>query len=92
MNTEFSPSFEKDIDKIVDSLLMFGIKKAVVSVENALTLKDIPKLRKLKGRKKGIYYRIGVGDYRIGITIESDLVSFARCLPRKDFYKHFPPK
>jgi len=92
MITEFSTSFEKDIDKIVDSSLMNGVKKAVISVENATTIKDIPKLRKLKGRKNGIFYRIRVGGYRIGVTIESGLVSFARCLPRNIFYRHFPPK
>ena len=67
-----------------------GIDHAVLTVKKALTMRDIPNLQKMRGCRKGIYYRIRAGDYRIGITVEGDLVTFARCLPRKDFYRHFP--
>lgn len=46
------------------------------------------KLEKLKGYN--IYYKIRVGDYRIGIKIENEILSFERVLHRKEVYKFFP--
>jgi len=90
MNTRFETSYGNDLKKIVDKALKAEIKQTTLSAEEAKTLKDIPKLRKLQGYKKGKYYRIRVGDYRIGVTVEGDLLTFERCLPRKDFYKYYP--
>ena len=90
MITEFTKPFNNDVKNIPDVNLCSKIEQAVVRVEEARTLRDIPNLRKLKGYREGIYYRIKVRSYRIGITIEGGLVVLARCLPRKDFYKFFP--
>jgi mRNA interferase RelE/StbE len=90
MNTDFKPSFEKDLKKILDKTLKNEIKRAVLSVENAGTIRDIPGLKKLIGYKRGNFYRIKIGDYRIGITIENDIATFYVVLPRKDIYKYFP--
>ena len=75
-NTDFRNSFGRDLKKIADRTLKAEIKPSILSVENAMTIGDIPELKKLKGYKKGIYYRIAVGDYRIGVTIEHDMVTF----------------
>jgi len=88
MNTSFDNSYARDLKKIADRNLKSEIKLAVLSVRKSQTVKNIPKLRKLKGYRT--HYRIRVGDYRIGITIEGSLATFIRCLPRKDFYKVFP--
>ena len=88
MNTRFKKSYERDLKKIIDKTLRADIKQTVRSVKNAQTMRDIPRLRKLEGYR--IHYRIRDGDYRTGVTIEGNLVTFHRCLPRKDFYKHFP--
>ncbi|HBY75652.1 MAG TPA: plasmid stabilization protein, partial [Cyanobacteria bacterium UBA11148] len=45
-------------------------------------------LKKLK--TEGDYYRIRVGDYRIGIVINEDVVVFVRVLHRKEAYRYFP--
>ena len=88
MITRLKKSYERDLKKIVDKTLKADIKQSVRSVKNAATMLDIPSLKKLKGYR--IHYRIRIGDYRIGMTIKDDLVTFVRCLPRKDFYRHFP--
>jgi len=36
------------------------------------------------------YYRIKIGDYRIGMTVEGNLVTLVRFLHRKDIYRYFP--
>ena len=88
MNTEFTSSFEKNLEKIIDPILRQKVKQVILSVENATMKSDIPELRKLKGYK--IFYRIKVGSYRIGVTIKNNLVTFFAFMHRKDIYKFFP--
>ena len=91
MNTDFKTSFNNHIKKIVDQSLVEQINQAIEAVEKAASKKDIPKLEKLKGFKKGIYYRIRVGgDYRIGVEITDDLVTFAAFGHRSVIYKIYP--
>ena len=88
MKTRFEKTYTSDLTNIVDKTLKQKVKQAVLAVENATIMREIPNLKKLKGYK--IHYRIRVGRYRIGVEIVGNLVTFIRCLPRKDFYKHFP--
>ena len=37
-----------------------------------------------------IRYRLKLGDYRIGLALENDIVVFVRFLDRKDIHKYFP--
>jgi mRNA interferase RelE/StbE len=91
MNTEAQNSFLHAVKKIINPALKKRIEKAITSVENAKTVKDIPHLKKLES-KKNIHYRIRVGSYRIGITIEGDMVTFVDFKDRKELYKYFPKK
>ena len=90
MNTDFKTSFLHDIKKVKDKSLLPKVKQAILDVEKAATKQDIPELRKLKGNKKGIYYRIKIDHYRIGVTIENNMATFVVFLPCKDIYKFFP--
>jgi len=91
MNIDFKPAFLRSIKKIIDPELKEAIALSIKSVVDAQTINDIPKLKKLKGKKKKpIYYRIKIDIYRIGLTIENDLVTFAVFKHRKDIYKNFP--
>ncbi|NPA92437.1 MAG: type II toxin-antitoxin system RelE/ParE family toxin, partial [Chloroflexi bacterium] len=36
------------------------------------------------------FYRIRLGDYRLGLEIEGDTVVFVRFLHRRDIYRYFP--
>ena len=36
------------------------------------------------------FYRIRVGDYRLGIIVELEAVVFVRCLNRREIYRYFP--
>lgn len=88
MNVEFLEKFGKDIDKINQSFVKKALEKAIVRVEQANSLDEIPQLKKLIGHKSA--YRIRIGDYRIGIFVEANKVQFARVVNRKDIYKVFP--
>jgi len=81
-------SFEKDTNKINDKSLLKKIANCIINIQNANSLNDIKNLKKLKGFD--LEYRIKIGDYRIGLVIESKEISFIRVLHRKDIYKFFP--
>ena len=88
MEVEFRKSFEKDLSKLREKALLARIKAVVLEIEDAETLEDVSNVKKLK--VDGDYYRIRVGDYRIGILINEDVVVFVRILHRKEVYRYFP--
>jgi len=65
MKSEFKASFLKAIRKIRDNQLKTDIVNAILNVESAENIKQINGLKKLTGYKQ--YYRIRIGNYRIGI-------------------------
>lgn len=88
MKVEFLSKFNKDLDRIKMTFVRKSILKTIVQVEAAKNLNDISNCKKLSGFKSA--YRIRIGDYRIGIFIDGDLVQFARVVHRKDIYSVFP--
>jgi len=88
MQVIFLSKFDKDLSKISQRNILHDIETAILSVENAKTIRDIPALKKLKGHK--IAYRIKIGNYRIGLYIEQNTVEFVRAVHRKDIYNLFP--
>lgn len=83
MQLEFHNSFSKDIDKI--KALCLALIDKIRTIEK---ISEIPKLKKLEGSKN--FYRIRIGDYRIGIEYKDQKILFKRFLSRKDIYKYFP--
>ena len=88
MKVEFRRSFTKDLKDIKNQDLLKRVQARVELVEKAQTLQEIDNLRKLRGSDR--YYRVRVGDYRIGLIVEGDKVIFVRFLHRRDMYRNFP--
>ena len=88
MELEFRESFGKDIDKIQDKKVMKTCFDIIELIPNINRLSDIPHIKKLKGSKN--FYRIRIGDYRIGVEFKDSKLIFKRFLLRKDVYKYFP--
>ena len=57
-------------------------------IPNEPSITEIRNLKKIKGHKDA--YRIKLGDYRIGIFIKEDTITFSRVLHRKEVYRYFP--
>jgi mRNA interferase RelE/StbE len=57
-------------------------------------LKTIDSLKELQGIKKiegyDCYYRLRVGDYRLGLKLSGNTVEIIRFLHRRDIYRRFP--
>jgi mRNA interferase RelE/StbE len=88
VNVQFLASFLKDLRNISNKHLLDRIRETIEYIEKVQKLTDIADLKKLKGGSS--YYRIRVGEYRIGLTSENDTVVFVRCLNRKEIYRYFP--
>jgi mRNA interferase RelE/StbE len=88
MKTVFLSSFARDLRKVRESAVKEQVRAAILAVEEATDLRAVPNLSKLSGR--GPYYRIRIGDYRIGLRVEEDTVTFVRVLPRREIYRFFP--
>jgi len=80
--------FEKDTDKIKDRRILVRIAGIIEKVSKSDDISKIQSIKKLKGSNK--FYRIRLGNFRIGIIVDGDIVEFIRCLHRKDIYKYFP--
>jgi len=87
MKVIFRRSFLKDFRR-VDKSLGRRVEQVIEEVEQATSSQDIHNLKRLSG--KGPYYRIRIGDYRIGLKMDGDVVEFLRLLHRKDMYRYFP--
>lgn len=88
MEVEFRKSFQRDLKKIKEVNLLKKIKSIIEEVENADNLSQINNLKFLKGEAN--YYRIRIGDYRIGIYFDDKVIRFVRVLHCKEIYKYFP--
>lgn len=89
MRTQFTKSFAKDLRKHrKNQELLKQVQGIIEFVEQAGDTTTLPNLKQLKA--EGRYFRIRTGDYRIGITIENDLVTFVRVLHRREIYRFFP--
>lgn len=78
----------RDLKRVRDASIKNRVKEAILSAEEASVLQEIRDLKKLRHGER--YYRIRIGDYRLGLTLEDDTLVFVRFLHRKDLYKYFP--
>jgi mRNA interferase RelE/StbE len=89
MRTIFKKSFSKDLKSYSkDKALLSRVEEIILQVESSDTIVDITNLKKLK--TEGSYYRIRIGNFRLGLVIENETVTFVRLLHRKDIYRYFP--
>jgi len=88
MNFEFEKAFVRDFRKVKDKELAIAIQEAIKQVAQASEINEINNLKKLTGYKSA--FRIRIGNYRIGIIIENNTVTFVAFAHRKDIYKRFP--
>ena len=88
MELEFRESFIKDVKRIKETAMKKKIAAVISESQKAASLLVLQNVKKLEG--SAAYYRIRVGDYRIGIKLQDKTLIFMRCLNRKDIYRYFP--
>lgn len=88
MRVEFRKSFARDLRKLRDPTTLKRIGAAIKELEAAHHLSELANLKKMSGGSS--FYRIRVGDYRLGAVLEGDGIELVRCLHRRDIYRYFP--
>lgn len=88
MNVRFKASFAKDLRALKEKAFLARIKTLIETVEKAASLREVPALKKLRG--EGDFYRVRIGDYRVGLAVEEGTVAFVRVLHRREVYRYFP--
>ena len=88
MEIEVTRKFQKQVADCNDQRVKSEIRKIIELAENAKSVSEIRNLKKLKGHKN--FFRIRLGDYRIGIQAIETKVIFAAFDRRSNIYKNFP--
>lgn len=88
MRVRFEAKFAKDLRAINNSKHFGKLEEVIETCKVAHNLSDINQLKKLQGYDN--FYRIRLGDYRVGIEVVDGEIIFTRFLHRKDIYKYFP--
>jgi mRNA-degrading endonuclease RelE of RelBE toxin-antitoxin system len=89
LNIEYSERFLKDLKKLRNNKIYNQIKELCFEKLPAFeNLSSIKNLKKIQGHTN--YYRIRIGNHRIGIKIEGNTIFIMRVLHRREIYKYFP--
>ncbi len=88
MIVKFESKFAKDLRRIQDKKLLSKLKEIINGCKRSESLTQLENLKKLQGYDH--FYRIRVGDYRIGIEVTGKEMIFTRFLHRKEIYRFFP--
>ena len=67
-----------------DVRLLRHVEKVIRALESAASLGEVPQLKHLQ------FFRIRVGDYRLGLRVEASQVDCVRILHRREIYRYFP--
>ena len=89
MIIEFKSSFHKDLKSLYrDEKLFARIKEIILMVESSNSIDAVGNVKKIKS--EGLYYRVRIGDYRMGMIVEGDTAIFVRILHRSRISRYFP--
>jgi len=88
MIIEVDKSFEKDFSKIRDKNLQNRVIAKLDLLEWVKTIYEVSNVVAIKGSQN--FYRIRIGDYRIGFKLDWNIVTLLRIRSRKDIYDIFP--
>lgn len=92
MEVVVSRTFMKDL-RTKPATVVLAVDKMIAALESAdsLELSGVD-YKKMEGQKRGEhYYRIRLGEWRVGIEYIRPKVVVLRILSRGEVYKYFPP-
>jgi len=89
MKVAYRKLFLKDLHRLRNTDVYGRIKELVFeTLPESESLFEVAGLKSLRQSKNA--FRIQLGEYRIGLKMEGDLIEVMRVLHRKDFYRYFP--
>ncbi|CAD5974365.1 Toxin RelE3 [Planktothrix tepida] len=89
LEVQYRQAFLKDLKQLKSSTSYQRIYEVAFTTLAAInTLEEISDIKAMKGYS--CRYRIRIGDYRIGIEVNGDVIEVMRVLHRREFYRYFP--
>jgi mRNA interferase RelE/StbE len=89
MDLLYGKRFSSDLDAIRnESKVRKRLLRLIEQIKNTDSLVAIKNVKKIEGYKD--YFRIKVGDYRLGIKLKQNRIELIRFLHRKEIYRRFP--
>jgi mRNA interferase RelE/StbE len=88
LNVSFKRSFVRDLKQLKNKALLRQVQEIIEQLETASSLGEVSRVKKIQGND--FYYRIRLGEHRLGLFVKGDEVTCVRLLHRKDIYRYFP--
>ena len=88
MTVEPSRLFRRDARRLGSVQIRRRLDRVIQELIEASNITEVSGIRRL--RAEGQHYRIRIGDYRLGITMDGNTAILCRFLPRGEFYRTFP--
>lgn len=89
MKVIYRQLFLKDLKKLKKTDLYDRVYDlAFTTLPELATLQDIPNIKAMVGYPG--YYRIRLGDYRLGFRLHDHELELMRVMHRREFYRYFP--
>jgi mRNA-degrading endonuclease RelE of RelBE toxin-antitoxin system len=89
LKVQYRQAFLKDLKQLKSSTSYQRIYElAFTTLPEINTLQEISDIKTMRGYTNR--YRIRIGDYRVGIEVNGDVIEVMRVLHRREFYRYFP--
>ena len=88
MTVEPSRQFSRDVRGLGSAQIRRRLDRVIQELIEATSITEVSGVRRI--RAEGQHYRIRIGDYRLGTTVDGETVVLRRFLPRGEIYRYFP--
>ena len=88
MIVEATRRFRRDVRGIGSAQMRRRLDQVIQEIIEADNITEVSGVRRL--RAEGEHYRIRIGGYRLGITMDGETAVLRRFLPRGEIYRNFP--
>ncbi len=89
MELEYRASFVRDLGRIRNADVRRRVDRVVQDLEAAASIANVPRAARINS-PAGRFYRIRIGNYRLGLALQDGTCILVRCLHRRDIYRRFP--
>ena len=88
MEIEYAPAFIRDLKRVRSPEVRTRAERTIQHMKAAPSVTAISGAARITGRDR--YYRVRIGDYRLGFAAEGETAVLLRLLHRRDIYRYFP--
>ena len=88
MIVEPTRRFRRDVRGIGSAQIRLRLDRVIQELIDADNITEVAGISRLSA--EGQHYRVRIGGYRLGITMDGETAVLRRFLPRGEIYRYFP--